>query len=266
MAKKAYSTLLIVILVGGLVFVGIAHLCIVHAESSVPKPSVPEFTVKFASHPYDVPTTYSIDPYTGENVTYSGYHGESNILEVTIKNQPFTSFNNDNEDSSFYYNIRVKGHFSEDWRELYRPSDGYPTQSDSEYTVISLGALGENGLSLSSGSIAFDVPSGGQMDFQVEAMIGYVSRKYVGDYGLFSYPYVFTGEESGWSSTQTVTVPDSSTPSPSPTSSIEPTQSPEPQQTELFPPLLIVAASITIVAVIAGLLVYFKKRGGRSTT
>ena len=39
------------------------------AYSSIIVPSVPEFTLKFESHPYDVPSTYKIDPYTGKNLT-----------------------------------------------------------------------------------------------------------------------------------------------------------------------------------------------------
>ena len=50
------------------------------------KPSVPEFTVKLVAHPYDVPTTYSTDPYTGETITHAGYHMENKSIEVSIKN------------------------------------------------------------------------------------------------------------------------------------------------------------------------------------
>ena len=60
--------------------------------ASIPKPSVPEFTVKAVSHPYDVPTTYSTDPYTGETITHEGYHVENKSIEVWIKNQPFTPY------------------------------------------------------------------------------------------------------------------------------------------------------------------------------
>lgn len=58
------------------------------AFSSITKPSVPEFTVKLVDSSYDVPTTYSIDPYTGQNVTHAGSHVESRTLDVKIKNQP----------------------------------------------------------------------------------------------------------------------------------------------------------------------------------
>jgi hypothetical protein len=38
------------------------------ASASIPKPSVPEFTLKFVDYSYDVPPTYGIDPYTGKVV------------------------------------------------------------------------------------------------------------------------------------------------------------------------------------------------------
>jgi len=205
--KKPFRSFLICIMVIGLILGVIANLCTVYAETSIPKPSVPEFTVKLVDTSYDEPTTYSIDPYTGEKLTHAGSHVERTSLEVRIKNQPFTA-SKDVEGISFFYNIRVKGHFSEEWVELYRASDGYPTQSDSEYTVMLLGTLGENGLSLESGTVALSIPLGGQVDFQVESMIGGVSRVYDPDatsqFGM--YPWRFSGETSGWSTTQTLTI------------------------------------------------------------
>jgi hypothetical protein len=248
--------LILIFIVSSLIAVGPAH-------SSVPKPAVPEFTIEFVDQSYDVPTTYSIDPYTGENVTHPGYHVPRIALEMTIENQPFVPYYDAESEwnITFYYNIRIKGPYSEDWVELYRASDGYPPQSDSEYTVISLGTLGENGLSVATNVKMIDVPSGGQVDFQVEAMIGYVYRSYdpnaTDPLGMF--PWVFAGETSGWSNTQTITIPDPSIPSPSPTPSIEPTQSTEPRS-EPFPTTLVIATSVTIAVIGIGISVYFKRR------
>src|SRR4030066_2540959 len=97
--------------------------------------------------PMNIPTTYSIDPYTGKNATQEGYHVEQKNVEVRIKNQPFTPFwiqdssSGANYSVGFYYNIRFKGHFSEDWRELYLPYQCPAQDSVSEYTVIPLGTL-----------------------------------------------------------------------------------------------------------------------------
>jgi len=190
-----------------LIFTSITYVGMVQAELSIPKPSIPELTVNLVDTSYDEPTAYSVDPYTGEQLTDAGMHVERTSLRVTIKNQPFT-VKGEAEGASFFYNIRVKGSFSEEWTELYRASDGYPTQSDSESTVISLGTLRKDGLSLESGTVAMNIPLGGQVDFQVEAMVGWVSRVYNPDATnqIEMYPWRFTGEKSGWSNTQTLII------------------------------------------------------------
>jgi len=194
------GAVLILLLIIFFAVVSISEIGIVRAE---PKTIiVPEFTVKLVDSSYDVPTSYSIDPYTGENMTHTGYHVESRSIEVTIKNQPFVPYydNSSGWNIRFYYNIRIKGHYSEDWIELYRASDGYTTQSDSEYTTMSY-ALGENTDTI-LGTKMIEFPYGAQVDFQVEAMIGYVHR----DASISMAPWVFTGEKSGWSETQTLTI------------------------------------------------------------
>jgi len=239
---------------------------------SISKPSVPEFTLEFVDNSYDVPPTYEIDPYTGENITHPGYHVKRITLEVKIRNQPFVPYYDADSgwNISFYYNIRIKGYYSEDWIELYRPSDGYPTQSDSEYTVISLGTLGGTGLSLVTNARMIDVPSGGEVDFQVEAMIGYVSRVYNPNATsqLTMFPWQFTGEKSGWSDTQTLAIEEFQTPSPEPTATPEPTFTPEPTTTPTEEPQkteqdLITGAVFTLTSIVVflGLLFYFIKRG-----
>jgi hypothetical protein len=152
----------------------------VFAES-YPKTSVPEFTLEL------VDTT----------------------LDLKIKNQPLVSL----------YNVRVKLHSSEQWNELFGPRRGdgepnYASPSDSEFTVIIVGTLfppsGNDGptsyLNIWSNTGNFEgleVPSGEQVDFQVEAMIGYFALQPV----MPAQYYAFSGEKSGWSETQTLTVP-----------------------------------------------------------
>jgi len=166
-------------------------------DSGIPKPAIPEFTVEFVNYVY---------------------------LEVRIKNQPFVPYydNSSGWDISLYYNIRAKAHSSDQWTGLYHAEDGYPTPSDSEYTVISVGNLGVNGLSIwAQTRKILDVPYGDQVDFQVEAMIGHVAR--AGGPPFFDWQLV--GETSGWSETQTISIP---TPSPAPTPSPSPSPSPAP--------------------------------------
>jgi hypothetical protein len=252
--KEPFCLLLII------VFTTSSLIAVRPANATIPKPHVPEFTVEFVDNSYDVATTYSIDPYTGENVTHPGYHVPHITLELTIENQPFAPYYEGIWEITLQYNIRIKGNYSEDWIELYSPSGWCPPQSDSENTVVSLGTLGGNGLSIDTNTRMIDVPSGSKVDFQVEAMIGYAHRVYNSSATDISelYPWVFTGESSGWSNTLTITIPASLAPSPSPAPSIEPTQSPEPQP-EPFPTTLLIATSVTIAVVCVGSIVYFKK-------
>jgi hypothetical protein len=193
-------------------------------------PSVPEFTLRL------------IPSFPEENKT---------TIELTIKNQPFDKDNIYHY--SLVYSVRIRTN-NENWTDLYDAEDGYPHQSDTDYTV----------LSYVSGEIAYYppadyplapskkvgiLPSYGQVDFQVQAMIGYRTRswEFIGGQML---PYVFEGEKSGWSNTQTITIPDSSVPSPSPTPSTQP---------EPFPTTLLITSSVIIAVVCIGLFVYFKK-------
>jgi hypothetical protein len=174
------------------------------ALAAVSKPPVPIFTVNYEDSLDYVPPVYSVNKYTGETtLVQQGYHVENKTITLTIKNQPFTQGTTEDKPVSLSYNIRVKGHFEEDWT-----IEGYIDSSDGEYTTKSY-ALGENSEIYMLRSAA----SGGQVDFQVQTLMGYFYDVY--DYnthsGLF-YLYFppeayFAGEKSDWSSTQTIKIP-----------------------------------------------------------
>ncbi len=173
--------------------------------ASIPTPSVPEFTVELVDTSYDVPTTYSTDPYTGETVTHEGYHVESRTIIVKIKNQPFVPYYDASRERTinFYFNIRIKGHFTEDWNELYSPEGHYiRPDSGAEYTVRTY-VSGTSTYAIDTGSKRIEFPANATVDFQVEAMIGYI---YVGP-GYWWTTWAFEGERSGWSETQTTIIP-----------------------------------------------------------
>jgi hypothetical protein len=171
----------------------------------------------------------------------------------------------------FYYNVRAKGHYAENWIPFYYYGDyEFPTQSNSDYTTIIYPlhlspTHPEQGYILEHLS---GLPSNAQVDFQIEAMKGYFHRGYNPNATdqLQMWEWIFTGETSGWSSTQTITLPTStSSPasSPSPTSTSDQTPTPTPSQespqTELT--TIIGVAIVTVVLGAGlGLLVYFKKR------
>jgi hypothetical protein len=172
---------------------------VVPALASIPKPSVPEFILKFEAHPYDVPTTYGIDPFTGKNITIEeGYHVRNETIVFSIKNQPITNL---------FYNVRYRGHFGEGWTELYSYSqystDSLLPQSSSEYTVLSIPAF-------------YPFVNGATIDFQVQALSWVYVDVWVLDHPMAPppineighYEQRFTlGETSGWGNTQTMTFP-----------------------------------------------------------
>ena len=212
-------------------------------------PSVPEFSLQFVDASYDVPTTYTIDDYTGQNITHPGYHVENRTIEVRIKNQPFTSYESNGQIIDCYLNIRIKGSYAENWTTIYGPGLGYPTQSKSDYTQISY--------SLDEYEYPFwdNLNEGGTVDFQVEALIGSVHR----DASTFWAPWVFEGETSGWSSTQTVTIGESQTPEPTTPTFPTPLPSEQPQTIEQDV-IFGAAVTVAVVCVGLGLLVYLIRR------
>jgi hypothetical protein len=246
--NKGFSLILVVVLAA-------SSLIMVESASaqSIPKPSIPEFTAQIVAYPYDIPTTHSIDPYTGKDITNQGYHVENRSIEVRIKNQPFTTFNDSGWIVDFYYNVRVKGHYAQNWTELYNPIVNPELYSvGSQYTIFNYPEeySGSEGMHFGIGTF----PVRGQVDFQVEAMMGYVHRVYNPNakeqYNMF--PWVFDGELSGWSNTQTVTIPETSA---TPSSSPNPTPTPTvPEFASWTIPLL-----FGLMLAIAGLLVYNKK-------
>jgi hypothetical protein len=205
------------------------------STQSLPKPSVPEFSVKYVDHSYDVPTTYGTDPYTGKTmVNQEGYHVQNNSVEVVIKNQAFTSYRNENGSLVWlYYRIVSKGHF-ESWEfekwdsgtinmKMY---DSYPTgycvpSDESENTVVAYGLAGNGEDTAYKYNHHLDnVSIGGEVDFMVQAVIGYsthINESFVGppiglEPGESYHYYIFTGECSEFSDTQTVRIGEPLTP------------------------------------------------------
>lgn len=197
--KKSVGLVSIVILVASSMMMETA------LAQSMPKPSVPEFTVRYVDYSYDVsPTTSTTtSPYSGKQTvtTYPGYHVENKTLEIRIRNQPFTPYTNElGRQVDLHYIIRSKGHFGEDWPP---GGDQEIANTLSDYTVILYDA---------SSYLAED-----QIDFQIQAKIGYTT--YVEGKNIFDpNAFVFHGELSDWSNTQTIKIPGTSvTVSPSPT-------------------------------------------------
>jgi hypothetical protein len=179
----------------------------------VPIPSVPQFTLEPVGPSFDIPPTYTFNASTGMFDTNNGHHIQYSSVKIIIKNQPFS---NPSDGNNFFYNVRIRPHDYPDnyWHELFSAgSDGFPIQTLSNYTIIPLPVDGTQVLGVT-------IPTGATTDIQVEAMIGHIGRN-----NTYPYPYVFFGETSGWSNTQTITIPanvpmSSASPSPSPTPTV----------------------------------------------
>jgi hypothetical protein len=177
---------------------------------TITKPSVPQFSLKYVN----------------------------GSVEVTIVNQLFAPSAVEGHELRLYYDIRWKEHSLTDWNYLYPLSLLFEASNsvvgkvgDTSVTIISYGLNANNGDNAQlNGDFA-----GKQIDFQVQALIGY--------YVLFTtqanerYHYPFHGESSGYSNTQTITIGENQIP-------------------EMSSPLSI----IFIIATLTATMVYFKKR------
>ncbi len=179
----------------------------INAQTTV-TPAVPKYTLQYVDGSYDVPTTHTVDPYTGETITHQGYRVNETVFEMVIQNQL-------NPIDNLYYAIVVKGHYSTEWISFFDLSESLPRQDPAAtQTIIRLGILGEDGLTLQGAHKSITIPFGGKEDIRVQALIGSIGR----NASAPMVPYTFFGTESDWSPIQTITVPSSSvSPTPSPT-------------------------------------------------
>ncbi len=211
-------------------------------NAPIPIPSVPEFTIKYVDHSYDVPTTTTshTDPYTGKvtTETHEGYHVKNFTIDITIKNQAFPS-SIDGNALAMRYHIQTKGHFQ---NESYWQESHVDTQSTSGYTTVAFSAN--------------SYPAGGTVDFRVMAWLGYytppISDGRIAITASFLYP-----RPSDWSNTQTITIPESNT-SPSPTSPMPTINTGS--LIEPFPFPLLIVASVIIAVVILSILFFIRHR------
>ena len=239
--SKLVTVALIVALVASSV------IAIAPVQAKLPKPIVPEFSVNYIDNSHDVEANTTIDPQTGKPcLLEAGYHIENNSVGLVIKNQQFTPYYAENGNLvELYYNIQFKGHLESDWHQVREDAVSgnnyilclplYLPSTDSEYTcdyfivrTHYLDFAEESRYIFTVGNDPIlNFTSGDQVDFQVMALIGYYTQFSDGmtPFGE-AHHYIFSGENSEWSNTQTVTIGESYkatnpslSPSPSPTSS-----------------------------------------------
>ncbi len=233
------------------------------------KPSVPEFTIKYVDHSYDITPIYGIDQYTGETIiTKQGEHVDNRTVEITIKNQPFTPFNDSSGNTiNRFFDVRYKGSYGEAWTTL--------CAGQNQMAILGGGTLYktpyiEYGYAIQNYAAQYTTisykltPANGQMDFQVQALEGYTK----GIRDAFMYrtyiTFSFYGESSSWSDTQTISFPDgkvttssNTDPTPTATQTPDPTATPAPSVPEFS---LIAILPLFVIALLAALLVKSKAR------
>lgn len=188
---------------------------------TVAKPSVPQFTLNYTQQSFDVAPTYSINPYTGQSeMTKPGGSFTAKTVEVAINNQAFVPQHTaDGNYTELCYYIRSKGTY-EQWitdtiyeggNILYYNNSMQIPASSSNSTVLTF-PLDRWDWRLKQG--------GGQIDFQVKAVIAnfYLVRSY--DYYIPDWVNSEVIAEGDWSSTQTLTIPNPSTPIPNASNSV----------------------------------------------
>jgi hypothetical protein len=199
---------------------------------------IPEFTIQLSDHSYDVPstTTSTTDPYTG-NITVTtqpSYHVENKTIDFTIPNQPHASgFVPHFYGVNLYYDIRTKGHFANDWEELYVfdvDRNSLPVAPNASFTYV---------------SIPRSNSSYGEVDFQIRAINGTIKATFPGIDSPFGY---WRYEASGWSSIHTVNMSDGAiviTPYVNPTFAPTVTPSPTAQPGTISPSTIQPTATAT---------------------
>jgi len=234
------------------------------AQTGVTQPVVPRFDPFLNTHPEYIPPTYGVDPSTGKAVIIqAGYEVVNKWVGVRVWGQPFWEYNNAaGQRVLLYYHVRWQSNLDTAWQSFpsevkYYHDSMDPWDTEGEGCIISIGFKGIEGV----GMQLID-PNAETIDFQVEALIGYYDSN-----------DNFVGQTSGWSNTQTITIPasdsSSSSSSSSPTSTPGQTTETTPNQTtgsnsqdttQTWQSVSVLGATVGVVVVIAGLLAYFKKR------
>ena len=242
---KSFSLLLIVLLVVSSLIMAKPTFAQTPTPtpSTIPTPSVPQFTVQLVGPPTIVNTTYSLDPNTGQIVANLGYTNPYSNINLTIKNQQFNP-----SYGSIYYSVQINGvNVTYPVNKVTLPPE---QTSGSDYTKL---------------SFSIEDYLGTQVSIRVQAILGSYFWEGGNPYGDY---YIFTGTTSPWSNPQTISVPAnvplSSPSSPVPTSSSSPTSTSTSTPTAKSSLLLITTIALVVIAfllaIIISLLIYIKKR------
>jgi hypothetical protein len=201
----------------------------VNSQVGVTIPSLPSFSVGYDESENYVSPSYGVDSTGKAIVVHEGYYKVSRWTYVSIANQPFEPYTDSKGNYiQLFYDVRWKANGSQSWQglDVYR----FTQVLDFHITRILIGFKGYEG---AMGVRLLDYVPDAQIDFQVQALIGY-----------YTADNVFVGKSSGWCDTQTLTIPNNS-------SATNPISSPSPSVPELSPvTVLSVVFLVTVVLLI----------------
>jgi len=201
MRKSCSHILLIIMLVWGLL------LLIAIDSGFAQTSSVPEFTLNYVDNSYDVPPniTTTTNQFTNETTTTTipSHHIENKTIEVIINNNLNAS----------YYNLRFKGHYEDEW--TYYPSNPDSPSGYNYYDAYSVPYSASNTSNTVLSLPLFfmqNIPTGGEVDVQVQALFGNYRAVPYGHITLLpapTYDFYFEGTTTDWSNTKTITFSES---------------------------------------------------------
>jgi hypothetical protein len=221
MNRKIILTLVLIIAVSTLSIITAKPA---FAQTSIPTPYVPEFSMKYITSSY---TGTSTSEYTGATVTNTYIN---NTVQIVILNQAFNPNALENGTTlSLAYSVGAKPHFATSGVLVINNMPAIFPASSSQYTVITLGFSEDNSSSSVEAQIP-PIPNGSQIDFQVQAIVGFYVTV---PYHPFGEPFITEPIQqfsevatSAWSNYLTITVLDGSTSTPISSTSSYPTLSP----------------------------------------
>jgi hypothetical protein len=164
-----------------------SSLIVVNSASaqSITKLSAPQFRLEKTGGVYKSHPTCTTDPYTGENITISVGGVDNQTIEIIIKNPSISS--------NAYYDIKVRGHYEENWGGLSLNS-GLIQQSQSEYTIVKYPIDGVSG--------------NAKFDFKIQAITSHYEYSSLPDHPLAVTGTLVTDAISDWSNIQTISLID----------------------------------------------------------
>ena len=222
---------------------------------AVPKPSVPQFSVKFIDNSYNVPPTQTIEPYTGKTTTQPSHTVKEGRTDVTITNLPSTPHKtSEGYECNLYYRVQYKGHYEKEWFPFSYMNYGiagdyyayFVKSSEDKYTVVSLSFNDFN-----------TPPSGAQLDLRIQALYAYHDPSTINHMNLVHEALLVEATSGDWSKIQTITINYGAvTPMPSQTIITLPENSITTPPTDAPPPLTLLSL-LTSTSFLLGVIVLF---------